>query len=178
MKKPFILSALILVTPLFAQTSIQNSRNLSDIAAASYPIAPNVSISPPMWSKNLNNSNINAASQNDLSIKGNNGVVSGQTPLINNPDNGASNVNAKVPSDSNTTNVKDTKPPQSTGSLADTDTAPVKSVKKPIFITKAVPKPAIIVENISAWNRTTQQDIEAKSNIDLQEKYKEFLKQK
>lgn len=176
MKKLFILSTLILSTHLLAQTSIQNSRNLSDIAASSYPIAPNVSISPPMWSKKLNNSNINPASQKNISTKGNSDVDPGSIPLINSPNNGASNVIAKVPSDNNAPNVKNTQPPQSVAPVE--NTAPVTSATQPIFITKPLPKPAIVAGSISNWNKTTQQEIEEKANIDLQEKYKDFLMQK
>lgn len=176
MKKLFILSTLILVTPLFAQTSIQNVRNLSDISVSSYPIAPNVSISPPMWSKNLNNSNKDSNLQKNISINGGSSVPPGSIPLINIPNNGTSNDSSKVLSDSNATNVKNIQLPQS--AVPAPEAAPVKNATQPIFTTKIIPKPAIILGNISTWNRTTQQQIEAKSNIDLQEKYEEFLRKK
>jgi cytoskeletal protein RodZ len=183
MKKLLILSTLILSTPIWAQTYIQNARTVNDITSSSYQIAPGVSISPPMWSRNLGNTNTgsstygnNSTSTNNTSNKPSSGELNpGIIPVPDNT-NGGSNVSVNVPSAS----AKNMQVPTATppvGQTAPVATAPVAKTQ-PLVVSKPLPKPAIVAGNISNWNRTTQQEIETKANAELQEKYKAFLMQK
>ena len=179
MKKLLIISSLILSSPVWAQTYIQNARTVNDIAASSYQIAPGVSVSPPMWSRNLGNNN--GYSGNNTNSTGNsnntNAISKGELnpgiiPAPNNT-NGGANVSVNVPSGSNP------KPNQEANFIEakPANVAPqINSV--PLAAPKPLPKPAIVSGNISSWNRTTQQEIESKANLELQEKYKAFLMQK
>ena len=167
MKKIIILATFLLNLPAFAQISSTNVRNYGDIASspAAVSIAPGVSIIPPWWAKNLSEANSN---QNPTTTS-NKEDMKNQTILI--PPPASVDANAQSEVFKKATEQKTTIAPAPVASSSQT-------VQNLVVIPKEIKKPAIVVTDISSWNRTTQKEIEDKANLDLQQQYQKFLMQK